>query len=37
MHSLSIFQADLEFIIEYMKGKLEDVDNEHHGNCTGKE
>ena len=37
MHSISIFQEDLELIIEDMEGKREDVDHELHGNRLGKE
>ena len=37
MHSISIFQEDLEFIIEDREVNHEDVDHELHGNHLGKE
>ena len=37
MHFLPSCQVGLEFLIEDLEGKLEDVDHELHGNCLGKE
>ena len=37
MHSISIFQEYLEFIIEDREVNHEDVDHELHGNHLGKE
>ena len=37
MHYLSSFQADLEFLIEDMEEKREDVNHELHEICLGKE